>query len=133
LRRQERFEMSFRLTRASARLATLLALPAALAACQAFVPLREPPVLEVENPPGSATTRAEVTARFGPPVEVRASDVGEVLVYRRRVALESNPSRYYGGDGNDRLDRYDRILVYLDAEGRVVRTSIEPEFARPGD
>src|SRR5262245_61958221 len=119
--------------RAPVRLAILLTLPAALAACQAFVPLREPPVLEVEDPPGSATTRAEVTARFGPPVEVRASDIGEILVYRRRIGVEANPSRYYGGDSNDRIDRYDRILVYLDGEGRVVRTSIEPELARPGD
>ena len=118
---------------ASSRLAALLALAAALAACQAFVPLREPPIIAVEEPPGSATTRDEVTARFGPPDEVRASDVGEVLVYRRRTVVESSPSHYYGGDSNDRLDRYDRILVYLDAEGRVVRTSIEPEYVRPGD
>jgi hypothetical protein len=119
--------------RAFARLACLLALPAALTACQAFVPLREPPLLAVEDPPGSATTRAEVIARFGPPLEVRASDVGEVLVYRRRIVIEANPARYYGGDSNDRLDRYDRILVYLDGEGRVVRWSIEPEYVRPGE
>jgi hypothetical protein len=119
--------------RAFARLVGGLALPAVLTACQAFVPLREPPLLTVQDPPGSATTRDEVIARFGPPIEVRASDVGQVLVYRRRVALEVNPSRYYGGDGNDRLDRYDRILVYLDGEGRVVRSSVEPEYARPDD
>jgi hypothetical protein len=118
---------------ASSRLATLLAVAVTLPGCQAFVPVREPPILSVEEPPGSATTRNEITARFGPPDEVRASDVGEVLVYRRRTALEWSPSHYYGGDSNDRLNLYDRILVYLDAEGRVVRTSIEPEYARPGD
>jgi len=115
------------------RLLGLLALPAALAACQAFVPLREPPVLAVEDPPGSATTRDQVIERFGPPIEVRASDIGQVLVYRRRTGLDSTPSRYYGGNSNDRLDVYDRILVYLDEEGRVVRSSVEPEYVRPGD
>jgi len=111
----------------------LLVLTAALAACQAFVPLREPPVIAVEDPPGSAATRDEVIERFGQPIEVRASDIGQVLVYRRRTGLDATPSRYYGGNSNDRLDIYDRILVYLDDQGRVVRSSVEPEYVRPGD
>jgi hypothetical protein len=78
-------------------------------------------------PPGPATTRAEVIALFGPPDEVRASDLGEVLVYRRRVVVEANPNRYYGQDRGARLDRYERVLLYLDGEGRIVRTSSEPE------
>ncbi len=113
--------------RALARLVGLLALSAALTACAAFVPLRDPPLLAVEDPPGSATTRDEVIARFGPPGEVRASDVGQVLVYRRRAIVEANPARYYGEDRGDRIDRYERILVYLDGEGRVVRSAVEPE------
>jgi hypothetical protein len=99
----------------------------ALPACVSFVPLREPPPLAVEMPPGPATTRDEVIARFGPPAEVRASDLGPVLVYRRAVVTETTPSRYYGEDRGTRLDRYQRVLLYLDGEGRIVRTSIEPE------
>jgi hypothetical protein len=104
-------------------LGALLALPA----CVSFVPLREPPALQIELPPGSATNREEVIARFGPPAEVRASDLGPVLVYRRPVVTETTPSRYYGEDRGTRLDRYQRVLLYLDEEGRIVRTAIEPE------
>ncbi len=110
-----------------ARRVALLVLPAALAACVSFVPLREPPRLDTEDPPGSARTRAEVIAQFGPPQAVRASDLGEVLVYRRRVVVDANPSRYYGEDRGDRLDRYEQVLLYLDGEGRIVRVTTEPE------
>ena len=102
-----------------------LPLPLALAACAAFVPLREPPRVEMQGPPGSATTRAEVVAAFGPPIEVRASDLGEVLVYRRLVVAETTPSRYYGGDAGTRLDWYELVLLYLDGEGRIVRVGTE--------
>ncbi|HEV8674861.1 MAG TPA: hypothetical protein VGX21_12510 [Methylomirabilota bacterium] len=107
-------------------LALVLSL-ALLPACASFAPLREPPPRATEMPPGPATTRAEVIALFGPPDEVRASDLGEVLVYRRRVVVEANPNRYYGQDRGARLDRYERVLLYLDGEGRIVRTSSEPE------
>ncbi|HLE43259.1 MAG TPA: hypothetical protein VJB36_04525 [Methylomirabilota bacterium] len=110
-----------------ARRVALLVLPAALAACVSFVPLREPPRLATEEPPGSARTRAEVIAQFGPPQAVRASDLGEVLVYRRRVVVDANPSRYYGEDRGDRMDRYEQVLLYLDGEGRIVRVTTEPE------
>jgi hypothetical protein len=110
------------------RRALALVLSLALApACASFVPLREPPPLAIEDPPGNATTREEVVAHFGPPQERRASDLGEVLVYRRRIVTEWNPNRYHGEDRGARLDRYELVLVYLDADGRVVRTSIEPE------
>ncbi len=107
---------------------TLLSLAssaALLLGCESFIPLREPPTLSTQSPPGDAVTRAEVVARFGPPQEVRASDLGEVLVYRRRVVVEANPARYYGG--SDRFDRYERVLIYLDGEGRIVRWSSEFE------
>ncbi len=110
-----------------ARRVVLLVLPAALGACVSFVPLREPPRLAIEEPPGGATTRAEVIARFGPPQAVRASDLGEVLVYRRRVVVEANPSRYYGEERGDRLDRWEQVLLYLDGEGRIVRVTTQPE------
>ncbi len=54
-------------------------------------------------------------------------DLGEVLVYRRRVVVEANPARYYGGNSSDRFDRYERVLIYLDGEGRIVRWSAELE------
>ncbi|MBI3456482.1 MAG: hypothetical protein HY002_11920 [Candidatus Rokubacteria bacterium] len=107
----------------------LVVLPPALlaSACVSFVPLRAPPPRASEVPPGSATTRAEVIARFGPPDEVRASDLGQVLVYRRRVVVDANPNRYYGEDRGGRFDRYERVLLYLDADGGIVRWTVELE------
>ncbi len=107
----------------------LLALLALLAAagCARLVPLREPPTLAVEEPPGSARTREEAIARFGPPAEVRASDTGPVLVYRWPVVVENTPNRYYGQERGTRLDRYERVLLYLDDGGRIVRWAVEPE------
>jgi hypothetical protein len=114
---------STRLTRLLGRLLPLVVLPA----CASLVPLREPPLLATEEPPGPATTRAEVIARFGPPQEVRASDLGEVLVYRRLVVRDLNPNRYYGEDRGDQFTRYDRVMIYLDDSGRIVRWSVEAE------
>lgn len=107
-------------------LALLLALPL-LAACAALLPLREPPLGASDDPTAGATTREEAIARLGPPVEVRASDLGEVLVYRRVVGVDANPNRYYGQDRGARLDRYERVLLYLDRDGRIVRWATEPE------
>jgi hypothetical protein len=98
-----------------------------LVGCASFVPLREPPTLLRESPPGNAVTREEVVARYGPPQDVRATDEGDVLVYRRRVVIEANPAHYYGEYRGDRLDRFERIMIYLDGEGRIVRWSSEFE------
>jgi hypothetical protein len=108
-------------------LAVLLASAAAFSACASLLPLREPPPLSVEEPPGTAKTRDEAVARFGPPDELRASDIGQVLVYRRAVVVENNPNRYYGIDRGAQLNRYERVLLYLDGEGRIVRWTTEPE------
>jgi hypothetical protein len=108
-------------------LAVLLATAVALTACESLIPLREPPSLAVEEPPGTAKTRDEAIARFGPPDELRASDIGEVLVYRRIVVVENNPNRYYGIDRGAQMNRVERVLLYLDGEGRIVRWTTEPE------
>jgi hypothetical protein len=98
-----------------------------LTGCASFVPLRDPPALDAPDPAAAVTTRAEAVSRLGPPAEVRASDLGEVLVYRRRVVADRNPARYYGEDRGETFDRYERVLLYLDGSGRVVRRVTEPE------
>jgi hypothetical protein len=98
----------------------------ALAGCAALAPLQAPPLDPAESL-DLVTTRAEAISRFGPPHDVRSSDLGPVLVYRRAVVIEENPHRYYGEDWADRLNRYERVLLYLDPEGRVVRRAIESE------
>ena len=75
----------------------------------------------------AVNTREEAIKRFGPPHEVRSSDVGPVLVYRRATVVDINPNRYYGEDRGDRLNQYELILLYVDGEGRIVRRAIEPE------
>lgn len=100
---------------------------ALLAACAGLAPLREPPLTASGETIAGIGTRAEAIARFGPPLEVRASDLGEVLVYRRVVTAEANPSRYYGQDRGARLDRYERVLLYLDGAGQLVRWATELE------
>jgi hypothetical protein len=50
-----------------------------------------------------------------------------VLVYRRAVVVDVNPNRYYGEDRGDRLNQYELVLLYVDAEGRIVRRAVEPE------
>lgn len=109
------------------RLLALFLAPALLAACAALLPLREPPLGASGDPTAGATTRAEAIARLGPPLEVRASDLGEVLVYRRLSVVDANPNRYYGQDHGARRDRYERVLLYLDRDGRIVRWATEPE------
>ena len=107
-------------------LAALLA-ALALSACAELAPLREPPVVGTDDALRGVTTRDEAIRRLGPPAEVRASDVGEVLVYRRVAVVDANPSRYYGQDQGARLDRYERLLLYVDRDGRLVRSAVEPE------
>lgn len=105
-----------------ARLATGLA----LGACAQLAPLRQPPLGPADDLT-AVSTREEAVRRFGPPQEIRSSDVGPVLVYRRAVVVDVNPNRYYGEDRGDRLNQYELILLYVDAEGRIVRRAIEPE------
>jgi hypothetical protein len=112
---------------ATVRLARALPVVLALAGCADLAPLREPPLLSSDEPARDIATRDEALARLGPPAEVRVSDVGEVLVYRRLQIVDKNPARYYGEDRGERLNQYERLLLYLDQEGRVVRWSIEPE------
>jgi hypothetical protein len=103
-----------------------LTLGLALGACAQLAPLQRPPL----NPGDDLTavsTRAEAVQRFGPPDEVRSSDVGPVLVYRRAVVVDVNPNRYYGENRGDQLNQYELVLLYVDAEGRIVRRAIEPE------
>ena len=106
--------------------ALLVALGLALGACAQLAPLRPPPLTPGDDLT-SVNTRAEAVQRFGPPQEVRSSDVGPVLVYRRAVVVDINPNRYYGEDRGDRLNKYELVLLYLDGEGRIVRRAIEPE------
>lgn len=108
------------------RHAAALGLALLLAGCAELLPLRHPP-LDPAADADAATTRDEAIRLFGPPDDVRASDVGQVLVYRRATVIEANPNRYYGEDRLDRLNRYERILLFVDAEGRIVRRAIEPE------
>ena len=75
----------------------------------------------------AVNTREEAIQRFGPPQEIRSSDVGPVLVYRRAVVVDVNPNRYYGEDRGDRLNQYELVLLYVDGEGRIVRRAVEPE------
>jgi predicted small lipoprotein YifL len=103
-----------------------LGLALALAGCAQLLPLQRPP-LDPSADAEAVSTRDEAIRAFGPPDEVRASDVGQVLVYRRAVVIEANPNRYYGEDEANRRDRYERILLFVDAEGRIVRRAIEPE------
>jgi hypothetical protein len=110
----------------SARRLTLLASALTLLACAELAPLRSPPLQPSEDL-AAVTTREEAVRRFGPPDEVRSSDIGPVLVYRRAVVIDVNPNRYYGIDRGDHFNRYERILFYVDGEGRIVRRAIEPE------
>jgi len=97
-----------------------------LGACAELAPLRQPPLNPVDDI-SLVSTREEAVKRFGPPQEIRSSDVGPVLVYRRAVVIDVNPNRYYGEDRGDRFDQYELVLLYLDREGRIVRRVIEPE------
>jgi hypothetical protein len=104
----------------------LLAVVLVLGACAELAPLRRPP-LSPTTDVGAVNTREEAIQRFGPPDEIRSSDTGPVLVYRRAVVIDVNPNRYYGEDLGERLNQYELVLLYLDGEGRVVRRAVEPE------
>ena len=105
-----------------------LALAALLgSACAALAPLREPPSSASADNLASVSTRDEAIARFGPPAEVRASDLGDVLVYRRRAVVDETPNRFYGIDHGNSLVQYERLLLYVDQDGRIVRRAVEIE------
>ena len=115
--------------RPSPRVGVVAALLLLLGGCAELMPLRDPPLLATEDHE-AVTTREEAVRVFGPPHEIRSSDVGPVLVYRRAVVIDVSPNRYYGEDREDRGDRYnkyEKILLYVDEEGRIVRRAIEPE------
>jgi hypothetical protein len=112
-------------TRSLRRLAPLAA-GLALGACAELAPLRQPPLSPADDLT-AVSTREEAIQRFGPPQEIRSSDVGPVLVYRRAVVVDVNPNRFYGEERGDRLDQYELVLLYVDAEGRIVRRAIEPQ------
>ena len=103
-----------------------LAAALALGACAQLAPLRQPPLSPADDIM-AVNTRDEAIQRFGRPEEIRSSDLGPVLVYRRTVVIDESPNRYYGQDRGDRFDQYELVLLYLDAEGRIVRRAIQPE------
>jgi hypothetical protein len=107
------------------RLAPVLA-GLALGACAQLAPLRQPPLSPADDIM-AVNTREEAIRRFGPPEEIRSSDLGPVLVYRRVVVIDETPNRYYGQDRGDRFDQYELVFLYLDGEGRIVRRAIQPE------
>jgi hypothetical protein len=98
----------------------------ALGACAELAPLQRPPLSPLTDF-SDLNTREEAIQRFGRPDQVRGSDVGPVLVYRRAVVVDVNPNRYYGEDRGIQLNQYELVLLYLDGEGRIVRRAVEPE------
>ena len=94
--------------------------------CAELAPLREPPLQASDETIGRVSTRDEAIASFGPPAEVRAGDTGEVLVYRRQTVVDETPNRFYGPRG-DQFVQYDRILLYLDQDGKIVRRTVDRE------
>jgi hypothetical protein len=104
----------------------LLAAALVLGACAELAPIRQPPLSPDENI-NLVQTREEAISRFGPPQEIRSSDTGPVLVYRRAVVINVNPNQYYGLERGDTFNQYERILFYLDGDGRIVRRVVERE------
>jgi hypothetical protein len=88
----------------------------ALLGCAELAPLREP-----AEPPGTATTQAEMVRLFGSPDQVAPWEGGTVLTYRRVRGLSSNPNRLSRADPVEA-----RILIYVDANGRIVRVERPP-------
>jgi hypothetical protein len=112
--------------RRCARWLALGAVALALGACAELAPLKQPP-LSPRTDFSDVNTREEAIQRFGPPDQIRGSDVGPVLVYRRAVIIDVNPNRFYGEDRGIQANQYELILLYLNEEGRVVRRAVEPE------
>ena len=98
-----------------------------LPACSVFAPIMRAPVQVSDDEVERVTTRDEAVQRFGPPDEIRASDIGAVLVYRRATTLDINPNRFYGADYQEQFRQYELLLLYLDEEGKIVRREFQRE------
>src|SRR5215467_14397458 len=104
--------------RSRRRAVALGAVVLALGACAELAPLKRPPLSPLTDF-SVVNSREEAIQRFGPPDQIRSSDVGPVLVYRRAVVVDVNPNRYYGEDRGETLNQYELVLLYLDGEGRI--------------
>jgi hypothetical protein len=91
------------------------------------MPLREPPRLLVEDPPGHAATRAQVIALFGPPEAVLPGDPGPVLLYRRRIELDYTPNRFPTAQFTETW-----FLIQLDQAGRIAGSETRPVYGSSG-
>ena len=98
-----------------------------LPACSVFAPIVRAPVQISDDELERVTTRDEAVQRFGPPVEIRESDVGPVLVYRRATTFDVNPNRFYGPDYDEQFRQYELLLLYLDEDGKIVRREVQRE------
>ena len=104
-----------------------LVLVALLPACSILAPITRAPVQVSDEDLEGVATRDEALQRFGSPVEIRESDVGPVLVYRRLTTYDINPTHFYGPDYEGQYRQYELFLLYLDADGKVVRREVVRE------
>jgi hypothetical protein len=118
-----------RSTRAASvpRVPAIVGLALLLAGCAVLAPVTRAPGTISDEDLAQVTTRDEAIRRFGQPAEIRASDVGAVLVYRRTAVVDINPNRFYGPDYQEQYRQYDVVLLYLDGEGKIVRRTIDRE------
>jgi len=98
-----------------------------LVGCAQVAPLTRAPATISEDDLDGVTTRDEAVRRFGEPAEIRSSDIGPILVYRRTAVVDINPNHFYGVDYDERYRQYELLLLYVDAEGKIVRRSVERE------
>lgn len=98
-----------------------------LAGCAVLAPVTRAPSTISDEDLEQVTTRDEAIRRFGQPADIRESDVGPVLVYRRTAVVDINPNRFYGPDYLEQYRQYDLVLLYLDADGHIVRRSVDRE------
>src|SRR5262245_65409195 len=101
--------------------ASLLAALLLLAGCAELAPLRYPPADPLQDF-AAVTTREEAVRLFGQPDDIRSSDTGLVLIYRRPVVINANANAFYGMDEpyTDLYKRHQRVLPYVDDAGKVI-------------